>query len=63
MAAPRVLVPRTGNVLWADDGFGVRCLEHLADAAIRRDACEAGRPTEDEACRTGDARFIPAEGA
>ena len=31
----------------------------LADPAIRRDAYEAGRPSEDEACRTGDARFFP----
>jgi hydrogenase maturation protease len=33
----------------------------LADASIRRDAYEGGRPSEDEACRTGDARFFPAE--
>ncbi|MEM6422131.1 MAG: HyaD/HybD family hydrogenase maturation endopeptidase [Pseudomonadota bacterium] len=32
----------------------------LADQAIRRDAYEAGRPSEAEACRTGDARFLPA---
>jgi len=31
----------------------------LADPAIRRDAYEAGRPSEDQACRTGDARFFP----
>ncbi|MBN8631050.1 MAG: HyaD/HybD family hydrogenase maturation endopeptidase [Rhodobacterales bacterium] len=31
----------------------------LADPAIRRDAYEAGRPSEDLACRTGDARFFP----
>lgn len=31
----------------------------LAEPAIRRDAYEAGRPSEDEACRTGDARFFP----
>ena len=31
----------------------------LADAAIRHDAYEAGRPSEDAACRTGDARFFP----
>ena len=31
----------------------------LADTAIRHDAYEAGRPSEDEACRTGDARFFP----
>ena len=33
----------------------------LADASIRRDAYEGGRPSEDEACRIGDARFLPAE--
>ena len=32
----------------------------LADSAIRHRAYEAGRPTEEEACRTGDARFFPA---
>ena len=31
----------------------------LADPAIRRDAYEAGRPSAEEACRTGDARFLP----
>jgi hydrogenase maturation protease len=31
----------------------------LADPSIRRDAYETGRPSEDEACRTGDARFFP----
>ena len=31
----------------------------LADAAIRHAAYEAGRPSEDEACRVGDARFLP----
>ena len=30
----------------------------LADPSIRRDAYEAGRPSEEEACRTGDARFF-----
>lgn len=29
----------------------------LADPAIRRDAYEGGRPSAEEACRTGDARF------
>lgn len=33
----------------------------LADVSILRDAYEGGRPSEDEACRTGDARFFPAE--
>lgn len=31
----------------------------LADRAILRDAYEAGRPSEDDACRTGDDRFFP----
>ena len=31
----------------------------LADRSIMRDAYESGRPSEDEACRTGDARFLP----
>ena len=44
----------------ARDGQGDR--SQLADASITRDAYEAGRPTEDEACRTGDDRFFPVEG-
>ncbi|MFC6689292.1 HyaD/HybD family hydrogenase maturation endopeptidase [Jhaorihella thermophila] len=31
----------------------------LADRAIRRDAYEEGRPSAEEACRIGDARFLP----
>jgi hydrogenase maturation protease len=31
----------------------------LADPSIRHAAYEQGRPTEDEACRIGDARFFP----
>ena len=31
----------------------------LADAAILREAYENGRPGADEACRVGDARFLP----
>lgn len=31
----------------------------LADAAIRRDAYEGGRPSAEDACRHGDARFLP----
>jgi len=27
----RILVLGIGNVLWADEGFGVRCVEHLAE--------------------------------
>lgn len=29
--AGNVLIMGIGNVLWADEGFGVRCIEHLAD--------------------------------
>ncbi|MEI4484775.1 HyaD/HybD family hydrogenase maturation endopeptidase [Frigidibacter sp. MR17.14] len=49
-------------------GWGIRPLagvsddRFLADAAIRREVYEAGRPSADAACRTGDARFFPAEG-
>jgi len=32
----------------------------LADASILRTAYEEGRPSEEEACRIGDARFLPA---
>lgn len=32
----------------------------LADPSIMHDAYEAGRPTEEEACRIGDQRFFPA---
>lgn len=31
----------------------------LADASLRHAAYETGRPSEDEACRIGDARFLP----
>ncbi len=34
----------------------------LADASILRDAYEDGRPSEEDACRIGDARFLPAGG-
>ena len=34
----------------------------LADTSIRREAYEQGRPSETDACRIGDARFLP-EGA
>ena len=34
----------------------------LADAAIRRGAYEAGRPSAEEACRIGDPRFLPGMG-
>jgi hydrogenase maturation protease len=39
---------------------GQSATDLLADPAILRDAYEAGRPTEEEACRTGDDRFFPA---
>ena len=29
MASPRVLILGIGNILWADEGFGVRCVELL----------------------------------
>ena len=31
----------------------------LADPSIRHSAYEEGRPSEDDACRIGDARFLP----
>ena len=30
--ADRILILGIGNVLWADEGFGVRCVEAMADA-------------------------------
>ena len=27
----QALILGIGNVLWADEGFGVRCVEHLAE--------------------------------
>lgn len=33
--------------------------DDLADASIRMEAYEAGRPSADAACRIGDARFFP----
>ena len=36
--------------------------DDLADASIRKEAYEAGRPSEEAACRTGDARFFPGSG-
>lgn len=43
------LAPQAGR---SDDSL-------LADPSIRRAAYEGGRPSEDAACRTGDARFFP----
>ncbi|MGB0903960.1 MAG: HyaD/HybD family hydrogenase maturation endopeptidase, partial [Mangrovicoccus sp.] len=40
---------------------GQTATEDLADASITRDAYEAGRPSEEEACRSGDDRFFPAK--
>ena len=34
----------------------------LADPAILRDACAAGRPSAETACRIGDARVLPGRG-
>lgn len=31
MTTDRTLILGIGNVLWADEGFGVRCIEHLAE--------------------------------
>ncbi len=43
-------------------GEGAPVSADLADAALRRDAYESGRPSEAEACRTGDHRFFPGAG-
>ncbi|NVO25516.1 HyaD/HybD family hydrogenase maturation endopeptidase [Donghicola sp. C2-DW-16] len=34
-------------------------ISNLADPSIMRDAYEGGRPSEEDACRTGDHRFFP----
>jgi len=39
---------------------GATQTDDLADVSIRQGAYEGGRPSEAEACRTGDARFFPA---
>jgi hydrogenase maturation protease len=48
----------------SDRGFasvsGRTATNDLADASIRKDAYEGGRPSESDACRIGDARFFPA---
>jgi hydrogenase maturation protease len=36
--------------------------EPLLDASLRRDAYEDGRPSAEDACRTGDPRFLPRAG-
>lgn len=38
---------------------GVSDATLLADPSIRQDAYETGRPSADDACRVGDARFLP----
>jgi len=38
---------------------GQTASEDLADSSIRRDVYEGGRPSADDACRTGDHRFFP----
>lgn len=38
---------------------GKASTDDLADPSIRRDAYETGRPSADDACRIGDARFLP----
>ncbi|MGI1661491.1 HyaD/HybD family hydrogenase maturation endopeptidase [Palleronia sp. KMU-117] len=50
--AARGIASRPGTTVTGD----------LADWSIRHDAYEAGRPSADEACRTGDARFFPPVG-
>lgn len=41
-------------------GPGATATNDLADTSIRHSAYENGRPSAEEACRTGDARFFPA---
>jgi len=38
---------------------GASSAANLPDAALRREAYEGGRPSQDAACRSGDARFFP----
>lgn len=49
----------------AERGFlsrpGATVTNDLADRSIRQDAYEAGRPSAEDACRTGDARFFPVQ--
>ncbi|WP_370208404.1 HyaD/HybD family hydrogenase maturation endopeptidase [Pararhodobacter marinus] len=49
--AARGIIARPGRTLTND----------LADSAIRQRAYEDGRPSEKEACRIGDARFLPGD--
>ncbi|ARE40682.1 Hydrogenase maturation protease [Rhodovulum sp. P5] len=38
---------------------GRTATDDLADASLRRDAYESGRPSAEDACRAGDDRFFP----
>ncbi|WP_186398640.1 HyaD/HybD family hydrogenase maturation endopeptidase [Stappia sp. P2PMeth1] len=44
---------------WGVEIAAGRSAADLADPSIRRTAYEQGRPSAEEACRTGDARFFP----
>ncbi len=58
--APAIEIARAKLADWGIDiAAGRTEADDLADPSIRRDAYETGRPTEDEACRIGDARFLP----
>ncbi|MCU7925201.1 MAG: hydrogenase maturation protease [Candidatus Thiodiazotropha sp. (ex Dulcina madagascariensis)] len=69
--APPVLILGIGNLLWADEGFGVRALEalqrnywlpehvRLLDGGTQ--GYEAERPSEQYACRVGDARVLESD--
>ena len=58
--APAIEIARARLADWGIEiAPGRTQAEDLADPSIRRDAYETGRPTEDEACRIGDARFLP----
>ncbi len=58
--APAIEIARARLAEWGIEiAPGRTEAEDLADPSIRRDAYETGRPTEDEACRIGDARFLP----
>lgn len=58
--APAIEIARAKLADWGIEiAPGRTAAEDLADPSIRRDAYETGRPTEDEACRIGDARFLP----
>lgn len=57
---PAIEVALEKLAIWGHPGSeGVSDDHLLADPSIKHDAYEAGRPSEAEACRTGDARFLP----